>query len=277
MPAFALILSGMLAVFYVPPDAALPEVRKYCLIFFGVGIAVIIGALAQHSALGAAGARVTRRLRAAALAAALAQEMAWHDAPCNGAGALASRLATDAGRVRGVVGDAVAVAVEASVGLIFGLAIAYASGWRLAAVITACLPLLAAAAWMQGAFISGFSTARDAAGAAAANMVAAEALAAPRVVAAYNLAVPLGTAYDAHLRAPASAAARRGVVTGAAFGAAQFCLFAAYGLAFWYGGSLVADGRMTLQSVLKVFFAVMLSTLGLQNIQAGVGRRKKGG
>ena len=290
MPGFALTLAPMIAVFYAPPEQAKADVTKWSLVFFGIGLGCLAAATVRQAGLGRAGSRLTRRLREQLLEAALRQEIAWFDAPENASGALAARLSADAAHVRGAAGDALGVAAQAATGLGGGLAIAFASGWRLALVILSAIPLLVASAWVQGAFLAGTLSNGGAGGgggdgggggggggsrgskktrerggegapppprrdaAALAQQIASEALAAPRAVAALGLDVPLAGAYDALLAGPARRAAARGQVAGVSFGLSQFVLFAVYALAFYYGGRLVSEGRMSFEAMLRVFF-----------------------
>ena len=290
MPGFALTLAPMIAVFYAPPEQAKADVTKWSLVFFGIGLGCLAAATVRQAGLGRAGSRLTRRLREQLLEAALRQEIAWFDAPENASGALAARLSADAAHVRGAAGDALGVAAQAATGLGGGLAIAFASGWRLALVILSAIPLLVASAWVQGAFLAGTLSKGGAGGgdgdggggggggggrgskktrerggegapppprraaAALAQQIASEALAAPRAVAALGLDVPLAGAYDALLAGPARRAAARGQVAGVSLGLSQFVLFAVYALAFYYGGRLVSEGRMSFEAMLRVFF-----------------------
>ena len=290
MPGFALTLAPMIAVFYAPPEQAKADVTKWSLVFFGIGLGCLAAATVRQAGLGRAGSRLTRRLREQLLEAALRQEIAWFDAPENASGALAARLSADAAHIRGAAGDALGVAAQAATGLGGGLAIAFASGWRLALVILSAIPLLVASAWVQGAFLAGTLSKGGAGGgdgdgggggggggsrgskktrerggegapppprrdaAALAQQIASEALAAPRAVAALGLDVPLAGAYDALLAGPARRAAARGQVAGVSFGLSQFVLFAVYALAFYYGGRLVSEGRMSFEAMLRVFF-----------------------
>ena len=288
MPGFALTLAPMIAVFYAPPEKAKSDVTKWSLVFFGIGLGCFLAATVRQAGLGRAGSRLTRRLRERLLEAALKQEIAWFDDPENASSALAARLSADAAHVRGAAGDALGVAAQATTGLGGGLIIAFVSGWRLALVILAAVPLLVASAWVQGAFLAGNLSKGGAGGggeegwkskskrprkrggmegkeplppppslrddAALAQQVASEALAAPRVVAALGLDVPLAGAYDSYLAKPARRAAARGQVTGVFFGLSQFVLFAVYALAFYYGGRMVSEGRISFEAMLRVFF-----------------------
>jgi ABC-type multidrug transport system fused ATPase/permease subunit len=222
MPAFALVLAPMVALFYLPPDQAAAAARKWAAVLAGaLGGGTLLAAFAQQATLGVAGARLTRRLRRAMLSAALAQEVAWFDTdPGAGADALAASLQSDAAAARGAAADSVAVALQNGVAAVGGLTIAFIAAPRLAAVIVAAAPLLGVAAWVQGAFLAGFST-RDDAGDAAAAEAAGEALAAHRTVAAFGLAGPLSTEYGKRLDGPARRAAVQGQITGVVFGVSQ--------------------------------------------------------
>ena len=139
-------------------------------------------------------------------------------------------------------------------------------GWKLSLVILATIPAVGAAGVMQGRFMAGFSSGAAALNAVA-NQLAAEALAAPRTVAAFGMAAPLTEAYGELMLSPVRQAALRGQANGLAFGSGQFSLFAVYALAFWYGGTLVSKGEMTFESMLKVFFALIMSAFGLVQAQ----------
>jgi ATP-binding cassette subfamily B (MDR/TAP) protein 1 len=51
----------------------------------------------------------------------------------------------------------------------------------------------------------------------------------------------------------------RSQVAGAGLGAATFCLYASWGLDFWYGGLLASKGQASLSQVTKVFFVLVSS------------------
>jgi ATP-binding cassette subfamily B (MDR/TAP) protein 1 len=51
----------------------------------------------------------------------------------------------------------------------------------------------------------------------------------------------------------------RSQVAGAGLGAATFCLYASWGLDFWYGGLLASKGEASLSQVTKVFFVLVSS------------------
>ena len=53
-------------------------------------------------------------------------------------------------------------------------------------------------------------------------------------------------------------------------------MFWVYALAFWYGGRLVESGEMNLESTLKVFFSILLATVGISQAQVAFPDVSKG-
>lgn len=53
-------------------------------------------------------------------------------------------------------------------------------------------------------------------------------------------------------------------------------MFAVYALGFWYGGRLVSDGEMDFDEMLKVFFAILLATMGISQAQIAFPDAAKG-
>lgn len=56
----------------------------------------------------------------------------------------------------------------------------------------------------------------------------------------------------------------------------QAMMFAVYALGFWYGGTLVDKGEMSFEEMLKVFFAILLATMGISQAQIAFPDAAKG-
>ena len=205
------------------------------------------------------------RARGRLLGLYLTQDIAWHD--IHPAAPLTAALAGDAGALRDAASTALPALVQAAVGVVVAYGLALASGWRMTLVVTAAVPVLAAAAAAQAA-ATAHGAARAAPVAALAHGVATQSLRGLRTVVAYGLESDAVAAYRLCL-APATAAATIAAATAAAgaaaASAAQFCM---YDLAFWYGGRTVASGSLDLPSMLRVFFTVVLATASLADAQA---------
>lgn len=104
---------------------------------------------------GIVGANLSERVSRLFFHAVLYMEVAWFDQDANTSGNLTSRLAADAPAIRGAVGDSAGIVVQNVVTLLTGYTIAFVSGWKMALVITAVLPLLAFSSYMQIKFFTG--------------------------------------------------------------------------------------------------------------------------
>lgn len=65
--------------------------------------------------------------------------------------------------------------------------------------------------------------------------------------------------FEAKLEGPKRQTIKRAQVAGMGIGAANFCLYASWGLDFWYGGLLVSKGQATFSQVFKVFLVLVSS------------------
>jgi ATP-binding cassette, subfamily B (MDR/TAP), member 1 len=162
MPVFALILSDVISCLDpVSIENGVPVTHKYkevvdvALGFFGLGAGMLIFAAIQGSCFAVVGARLAERVRQAFFQAVLSMEISWFDMEENTSGALASRLSSDAPRVRGAVADAMGITVQNLMTMVAAYIIAFTSDWRMTLVITAVIPLLGFSSYMQMKFFTG--------------------------------------------------------------------------------------------------------------------------
>lgn len=102
---------------------------------------------------------------------------------------------------------------------------------------------------------------------ALANQTANEGIAALRTVHSYNMQDKVVRIYGAMLAGPNKRSARNALSSGTALGAGQCIMFLFYALAFWYGGREILAGRMTPLEMLKVFFSLLLASMGVSQAQ----------
>eukprot|EP00873_Tetraselmis_striata_P012568 jgi/Tetstr1/432832/TSEL_022182.t2 len=263
MPLFAVALSSIIAVFYNPdPEDMKRKADLWAGIFGLVGLGSFICTLVQQASLGIMGARLSSRVRVMLFEAMLKQEVGWFDRDENNSGSLTARLGTDATYVRGAVGDAAGLLFQNVTTFAVGFTIAFINGWKMTLVIIAAVPLIVISGLIQAKIGQGFTDGTASKEAAGADQVATEAFRNIRVVQAFNLQASVTELWERFSAADASGKSKRAHVTGIGFGFSQFAMFAVYGLAFWYGGQEVVAGRMTLEEMLKVFFAVIMGAMG---------------
>ncbi|KAJ1559362.1 GTPase-activating protein, partial [Cladochytrium tenue] len=235
---------------------------KNVLYYIYLGIGVFAASYFASSLWNCAGARIATRIREEYLAAMLRQDAAWWDK--TPAGALLTRMAADVNTLQTGISFKVAGVIQSASAVATGVAIAFARGPRLAAVVLACLPLTAACTLLMARLVH-----RRAAAAAAfladAGAVAQEALVAVKTVAAFGVADWAAARYAASLTRAEGEGVRAAVVVGMNAGASQFVLFGMFAVGFYYGSQLVGHG-MTAGSVLNTFFGIFVGSISLINI-----------
>eukprot|EP00455_Lapot_gusevi_P025553 TRINITY_DN2693_c0_g2_i8.p1 TRINITY_DN2693_c0_g2~~TRINITY_DN2693_c0_g2_i8.p1 ORF type:complete len:403 (+),score=121.86 TRINITY_DN2693_c0_g2_i8:70-1278(+) len=95
------------------------------------------------------------------------------------------------------------------------------------------------------------------------NRVASESFSSIRTVSSFSCENAIATKYEGLLQRPLELGVRKANIAGVGFASSQFILFAAYALCFWFGAWLTRRNEMTFANVLKVFFAIVMSAMGL--------------
>jgi ATP-binding cassette subfamily B (MDR/TAP) protein 1 len=263
MPAFALILSRFIAIYYNPDsDALWRDAIFYMCMFLLIGGANFIFCVTQQYAFGVLGERLVRRLRSAAFASILRFETAWHDA--HPPGAVTSLLGSNAYLLRTVTGPALALNLQNLIGLAAGLIIAFTASWQITLVVLCVAPFIALGGTLALKFMrksmEESTKAFEASGA-----VATEALSAPRTVAAYGLQAASEGAYTAALGAPTAANLANAWVSGIGMGIMAMTMIGTYAILFGVGAVFISQGILTFQNLLTAMFGVMFAAMGLGN------------
>ena len=102
-PAFSVVLSEMLGVLLAGGSSK--SVSNWSLAFVVVGVIHFVSLYGKFTFLGIAGEALTQRLRAKSFRAIVYKDAAWFDEPRHRKNILTTRLASDAARVRGIVGE----------------------------------------------------------------------------------------------------------------------------------------------------------------------------
>jgi len=275
MPAFALALSSMIAVFYIDTstsegeDLMRRESLTWSLIFFSIGAGSFVLTFLSQVCFGVMGARLATRVRLLLFRALLQQEVGWFDLEENNSGSLTARLGTDAQHVRGAVGDALALMTQNFFTCVAGLTIAFISGWKMTLVILAVVPFIVASGLLHVWLVQRSHSSQASKDSAAADQVAAEAFRHARVVHAYNMQAGVRHMWETFTATDMRQKRLSAHVSGFALGFSSFAMFSVYGLAFWVGGMLVTRGEMSMENMLAVFFAVVMAAMGASQAQMG--------
>ncbi|KAM3350706.1 hypothetical protein ACQJBY_023039 [Aegilops geniculata] len=266
-PMFGVMISSAIKTFYEPPDKLRKDSSFWGLMCVVLGIISIISIPAELFLFGIAGGKLIERIRAMSFRSIVHQEVAWFDDPKNSSGALGARLSVDALNVRRLVGDNLALTVQIISTLITGFVIAMIADWKLSLIILCVIPLVGLQGYAQVKFLKGFS--QDAKMMYEdASQVATDAISSIRTVASFCSEKRITRIYDDKCEASMSQGVRTGVVGGIGFGFSFLMLYLTYGLCFYVGAQFVRHGQSSFGDVFKVFFALVLATIGVSQTSA---------
>ncbi|CAN6276052.1 unnamed protein product [Urochloa humidicola] len=267
LPVYSYSLGSLPEVYFLGDnDLIRSKTRLYSLVFFGIAIVCITANIVQHYNFAVMGERLTERVRAQMLAKILSFEVAWFDEDENSSAAVTARLATQATKVRSLVGDRICLLVQAAANATLGFSLALAVSWRLAVVMMAMHPLIIASFYFKKVLMTAMSKKAKKAQARG-SQLAGEAVANHRTVTAFSSQRRMLRLYEAAQEGPRKDGRVQSWISGLCLSLCQFSNTGSMALALWYGGRLMARGLITPTHLFQVFF--MLMTMGRVIADAG--------
>ncbi|TVT98902.1 hypothetical protein EJB05_55715, partial [Eragrostis curvula] len=266
-PLTGVIVTNAIKTFYEPADKLKKDSKYWSLMCVVLGIISIISILVEYFLFGVAGGKLIKRIRFLSFQSIVHQEVAWFDDPKNSSGALGARLSVDALNVRRLVGDNLALLVQVTSTLVSGFLIAMIADWKLCLIILSVIPLAGLQGYAQVKFLKGFNEDakllyEDA------SQVATDAISGIRTVASFCAEQRVTKTYDRKCEASKKQGVRTGMVGGLGFGFSFLVLNLTYGLCFYVGAQFIRHDKSTFGDVFKVFFALMLATIGISEASA---------
>ncbi|XP_025949621.2 bile salt export pump isoform X3 [Dromaius novaehollandiae] len=262
-PLYALLFSQILGTFSIlDEEEQRRQVNGVCLLFVLVGIVSFLTQFLQGYTFAKSGELLTRRLRKIGFQAMLGQEIGWFDDQRNSAGALTTRLATDASQVQGATGSQIGMIVNSLTNIGVAIIIAFYFSWKLSLVIMCFLPFLALSGAIQAKMLTGFAS-QDKKALEATGRISSEALTNIRTVAGIGKENMFIDSYEKHLEVPYRAAIKKANVYGICYGFAQSIVFIANSVSYRYGGFLVDTEGLHYSFVFRVISAIVTSGTAL--------------
>jgi ABC transporter fused permease/ATP-binding protein len=213
-----------------------------------------------------AGERVVARLRTDVYRAVISQEIGFFDE--RRTGELINRLSSDTTVLQSAVTVNISMFLRFFAMGLGSLIILFFSSWRLTLVMLLTVPLVALGASWFGRVVRRIS--REAQDALAdANNVAEETIGGVRTVRAFAREKEETERYGAAVERSFVLAKERARVASIFAGTASFGAYAAIAVVLWYGGILLADGRLTmgeLTSFLLYTFTLAMSIAALSGL-----------
>ncbi|KAF7325220.1 hypothetical protein MKEN_00566300 [Mycena kentingensis (nom. inval.)] len=201
-----------------------------------------------------------KRIRERYLQAVLRQDPTFFDDV--GAGEVVTRIQTDTHLVQQGISEKVPLCVFLVGQFVSAFVIAFVRSWRLALVLTTMFPFMALTGGVMGVFIKKY-TEQSLAAVAKSGTLAEETISTIRTAHAFGTQEVLARMYDGFVGTARKVDLKTAFVTGFGLAAFYFTIFAAYGLAFSYGVTLVNRGLGDAGTVVTVFMSIMTGTFSL--------------
>ncbi|XP_072241207.1 bile salt export pump [Leuresthes tenuis] len=262
-PVYALLFSQILATFSIEDSATQRrEIDAICVFFVFVGVISFFTQMLQGYAFSKSGELLTSRLRRIGFHAMLGQEIGWFDDHRNSAGALTTRLATDASQVQGATGSQIGMIVNSMTNIGVAVIMSFYFSWKLTLLILCFLPFIALSGGFQAKMLTGFAK-QDKQAMEAAGQVSGEALNNIRTIAGLGKEKNFVEMFERHLDAPYHSALKKANVYGACYGFAQCVVFLTNSASYRFGGYLVKQEGLHFSLVFRVISAIITSGTAL--------------
>ncbi|GAA6216147.1 bile salt export pump-like isoform X2 [Lates japonicus] len=237
------------------------EMTQFAFYYVGIGAAVFLLGYFQISLWVTAAARQIQLIRKMYFSKVMRMEIGWFD--CTSVGELNTRMSDDINKINDAIADQVAIFLQRFTTFVCGFSIGFVKGWKLTLVIVAASPLIGIGAGLMALFVAKL-TGMELQAYAKAGAVADEVLSSIRTVAAFGGELKEVQRYDRNLVSAQRWGIRKGLIMGFFTGYMWLIIFLCYGLAFWYGSSLVVDTEeYTPGTLLQVFFGVLIAAMNL--------------
>lgn len=264
VPLQAVYMGKNISALSLPQDQ-FPKLRKdvnfWSLMYLVTGFGILIAFCSQGIAFAYCSERLIFRARANAIRSMLRQDIAFFDSPENSSGALVSMLSTDVTSLAGISGATLGSILAAITTVICALAIACGIKWKLGLVCASAIPVLLCCGFLRFWVIAKFNVRARKAYAESASF-ACEATSAIRTVASLSREDDVWEMYHSMLVDQTAKSLRSVLSTSLLYAASQAGMFLASALGFWYGGTLISQGELSIESFFICFAAV---TFGAQS------------
>ena len=258
-PTQAVFFANALGALSLPPsmyDKLRHDANFWSLMYLVLAIVQIIAFCCQGVAFAVCSERLVYRTRNRAFRAMLRQDIAFFDKEENSAGALTSFLSTETTHLAGMSGTTLGTLLLVCTTLVAATAVSLAIAWKLALVCTATVPILLGCGFFRFWMLAHFQTRAKKAYTGSANY-ACEATSAIRTVASLTREEDVWEHYHQSLVDQGKKSLVSILKSSALYASSQAFMFLCMALGFWYGGTLIANGELTMLQFFLCFSAVI--------------------
>ncbi|KAG0461714.1 hypothetical protein HPP92_022011 [Vanilla planifolia] len=266
-PTFCYNMGSMISVYFSSDHQ---EIKKkamvYSLIFVSCSIGAFTFNVIQHYNFAVMGEKLTKRVRERMLSTILTFEVGWFNRDENSTGSICSRLAKDASVVRSLVGDRMALAMQALSAVAFSYMLGLVVSWRLATVMIAVQPIVIMGFYFRREMLKKISS-KGIKAQSESSKVAAEAVANFRTVTAFSSQDHILRLFQLTQLERRREGVRNSWIAGVGLGFSQAVTAGYSPLSFGYGGHLFFKGHITS----KALFQTVMILLGTARVIAYAG------
>ncbi|EYC29560.1 hypothetical protein Y032_0006g3036 [Ancylostoma ceylanicum] len=235
----------------------------WALMFLVLAVAQGTTLFSQTFFMGLGSENLTMELRSKLFSNILSQDMGYFDSPLHACGKICTRLASDVPNLRSAIDFRLSTVIATIISVIAGIVLAFIYGWQMALLVVGILPLLAFGQALRIRVYSGKHR-KSAKDFEDSGKVAMEAIEHVRTVQALTKEAAFHEKFCHHLDAPHRDALRESFLQGMAYGFASAVVYVLNCCSYRLGLYLVLQSIMLPMRVLRVMYAITISssTLG---------------
>jgi len=225
-----------------------------------IGCATFVLSAFQVSTFSLQSVRQMKKIRINYFRAILRQDIGFHDQTSSGS--LNVRLSSDINKVAEGMGEKISSLIQYLSMGVSGVVIGIVYAWKMGLVTLSVAPLLGVASTTYF-LVSSVYTKKELTAYATAGSVAEEAISAIRTVTALGCQRRISKRYAKNLAQAKRMGLMRGSLTGVSNGLLYLCMYGTYGLAFWYGSTLVFKEEIDVGDMMTTFFGIVIGAFAI--------------
>ncbi|ORX89406.1 multidrug resistance protein MDR [Basidiobolus meristosporus CBS 931.73] len=274
---FVIIFGDLINVFLLSPDDFATDLERenfvkgkingFSLYFIYLAIGVAITSYTYMSCWIWAGERQTRYIREQYLAAVLRQEIAWFDGL--GAGEITTRITNDTHLIRDGITEKIPHTASYLSTFIAAFVVAFTRNWQLTLVLCCIIPMIAMCIGILSILSTKYAK-RALDFYCLCGTLAEEVISSIRNAVAFGQQKKLATMYSKNIANAKRESIKKEIFNAIGMAAMFFITYAAYSLAFYYGGKLILEKKLDAGGMMNVLFAVIIGAFSLGNIGPNV-------
>ena len=264
LPLHAYFISRCLGAFELTNMSAMMEtLSEYSLAYVGLAVGTGLSIFAQWASFGILAESFTKSVRVLIFGKLLAMDIGFFDDPQNAPGKLCDTLSSNAMKMSALSGQVIGSFMQIAAALVAGIIISFCGSVKLAAVMTATMPLLIFSAGIHMAVMVGVQKNSDWEKAMKqAALIVSEALQNIRTLRAFTARDWTLTQYKTCVEIPLGSALKDAVIGGLLYGFSNMVPFLCYAGGFYYGGWLVVNEGLSFETMIQSLMAIILASTG---------------